>query len=65
LPSILDSMKTCVNAIAKQELLKHQDRDVRVLVATCICEITRITAPEAPFSDDVLRVTLTEKELYQ
>ncbi|KAG1327428.1 hypothetical protein COCNU_01G013620 [Cocos nucifera] len=29
--------------------------EVKVLVATCICEITRITAPEAPYSDDVLR----------
>ena len=61
MPSMLDSMKPCLNAIAKQELLKHQDRDVKVLVATCICEIMRITAPEAPFGDDVLRVTLTEK----
>ncbi|XP_073117807.1 sister chromatid cohesion protein PDS5 homolog A isoform X1 [Elaeis guineensis] len=55
LPSMLDSMRPCLNAIAKQELLKHQDREVKVLVATCICEITRITAPEAPYSDDVLR----------
>ncbi|XP_020090102.1 sister chromatid cohesion protein PDS5 homolog A isoform X1 [Ananas comosus] len=53
--SVLDSMKPCLNAIAKQELLKHQDRDVKVLVATCICEITRITAPEAPYNDDVLK----------
>lgn len=56
LPSMLEAMKSCLNAIAKPELLKHQDKDVRVLVATCVCEITRITAPEAPYSDDVLRV---------
>ncbi|PKA59812.1 DNA mismatch repair protein MSH6 [Apostasia shenzhenica] len=55
LPSMLDAMKPCLSATAKEELLKHQDRDVRVLVATCICEITRITAPEAPYSDDVLK----------
>ncbi|XP_068641410.1 sister chromatid cohesion protein PDS5 homolog A-like isoform X2 [Aristolochia californica] len=54
-PGIVDSMQPCLNAIAKAELLKHQDRDVKVLVATCICEITRITAPEAPYSDDILR----------
>ncbi|KAJ0986902.1 hypothetical protein J5N97_005258 [Dioscorea zingiberensis] len=53
--SMSDSMKPCLNAIAKKEYLNHQDRDVKVLVATCICEITRITAPEAPYSDDVLR----------
>ncbi|KAG0463841.1 hypothetical protein HPP92_019910 [Vanilla planifolia] len=58
LASMLDSMRPCLNAIVKEEVLKHQDRDVRVLVATCICEIMRITAPEAPYSDDVLRVSL-------
>ncbi|KAF6145104.1 hypothetical protein GIB67_013455 [Kingdonia uniflora] len=53
--SILESMKPCINAIVKQELLRHQDRDVKLLVAACITEITRITAPEAPYNDDVLR----------
>ncbi|OVA10818.1 hypothetical protein BVC80_8199g2 [Macleaya cordata] len=54
-PLILESMQPCLNAFVKPELLKHQDRDVKLLVATCICEITRITAPEAPYSDDVLK----------
>jgi hypothetical protein len=54
--SILESMQPFLNAIVKPELLKHLDRDVKLLVATCICEITRITAPEAPYSDDVLKV---------
>lgn len=45
-------------AMVKPELLKHQDREVKLLVATCICEITRITAPEAPYSDDVLKVII-------
>ncbi|XP_065851682.1 sister chromatid cohesion protein PDS5 homolog A isoform X2 [Euphorbia lathyris] len=53
--TILESMKPFQDAIVKPELLKHQDRDVKLLVATCICEITRITAPEAPYSDDVLK----------
>ncbi|XP_040362062.1 sister chromatid cohesion protein PDS5 homolog B isoform X1 [Rosa chinensis] len=53
--STLESMQPFLNAIVKPELLKHQDRDVKLLVATCICEITRITAPEAPYSDDVLK----------
>ncbi|XP_011628282.1 sister chromatid cohesion protein PDS5 homolog A isoform X1 [Amborella trichopoda] len=53
--SLLESMQPCLNAIVKPELLKHSDKDVKLLVATCICEITRITAPEAPYSDDVLR----------
>ncbi|XP_048323371.1 sister chromatid cohesion protein PDS5 homolog A [Ziziphus jujuba] len=53
--SILEAMQPLLNGIVKPELLKHQDRDVKLLVATCICEITRITAPEAPYSDDVLK----------
>ncbi|KMZ73056.1 hypothetical protein ZOSMA_1552G00010, partial [Zostera marina] len=55
LPSMIEALQPCFNAIVKPELLKHQDRDVEVLVATCICEITRITAPEAPYSDEILR----------
>ncbi|KAK9905366.1 hypothetical protein M0R45_000247 [Rubus argutus] len=53
--STLESMQPFVNAIVKLELSKHQDRDVKLLVATCICEITWITALEAPYSDDVLK----------
>ncbi|KAG6641941.1 sister chromatid cohesion protein PDS5 homolog B-like [Carya illinoinensis] len=53
--SILESMQPFLNSIVKPEMLKHQDRDVKLLVATCICEITRITAPEAPYGDDVLK----------
>lgn len=54
--SIMESMQPLLNAIVKPELLKHQDKDAKLLVATCICEITRITAPEAPYSDDILKV---------
>ncbi|KAK8629893.1 hypothetical protein V6N13_078711 [Hibiscus sabdariffa] len=53
--SIMESMQPLLNAIVKPELLKHQDREAKLLVATCICEITRITAPEAPYSDDILK----------
>ncbi|MED6138901.1 hypothetical protein PIB30_078895 [Stylosanthes scabra] len=53
--SKLELMKPFFNAIVKPELLKHEDRNAKLLVATCLCEITRITAPEAPYSDDVLK----------
>ncbi|KAG8365331.1 hypothetical protein BUALT_Bualt18G0093600 [Buddleja alternifolia] len=53
--SIMDSMQPLLNAISKPELLKHQDREVKLFVASCVCEITRITAPEAPYDDDVLK----------
>ncbi|KAH9318124.1 hypothetical protein KI387_019893, partial [Taxus chinensis] len=43
------------NSLVKPELLRHQDKDVRLVVITCISEITRITAPETPYSDDTMR----------
>ncbi|EMS45215.1 Sister chromatid cohesion protein PDS5-like protein B [Triticum urartu] len=53
--SVMEAIQPCLTAVVRKELLKHQDQDVKVLLATCFCEITRITAPEAPYSDDVLR----------
>ncbi|XP_047968754.1 sister chromatid cohesion protein PDS5 homolog A-like isoform X1 [Salvia hispanica] len=53
--SMVESMQPLLNALVKPELLKHQDREVKLFVAACICEITRITAPEAPYDDDVLK----------
>lgn len=53
--SILESMQPFLKAIVRPELLKHQDKDAKLLVASCLCEITRITAPEAPYSDEILK----------
>lgn len=40
-------------------LLQHKDKEVRLLLAICVCEIFRIMAPEPPFEDKNLRVTST------
>ncbi|XP_031479446.1 sister chromatid cohesion protein PDS5 homolog A-like isoform X2 [Nymphaea colorata] len=53
--SLLVAVQSCADAVAKAELLAQQDRDVRLLVSACICEIMRITAPVPPYNDDVLR----------
>nr|XP_043610025.1 sister chromatid cohesion protein PDS5 homolog A isoform X2 [Erigeron canadensis] len=53
--AVLESMQPLVTAIVKPELLKHHDKEIKLLVATCTCEITRITAPEAPYDDDILK----------
>ncbi|KAL3643305.1 hypothetical protein CASFOL_014120 [Castilleja foliolosa] len=53
--SMLESMQPFLNAISKPELLKHQDQEVKLFVAACICEITRITAPDPPYDDDILK----------
>ncbi|KAL8153087.1 hypothetical protein V2J09_010847 [Rumex salicifolius] len=54
-----DALWPTRNALVSKELLGHSDPDVNVSVATCISEITRITAPDAPYSDDQM------KEIFQ
>ncbi|EOA34841.1 hypothetical protein CARUB_v10022426mg [Capsella rubella] len=43
------------NALVSVDLLSHPDSDVRVSVLSCLTEIVRITAPEAPYSDDRMK----------
>ena len=54
--AVLKSIQPFLDAVIKPEILKHQDKDVKLLVASCFSEITRITAPEAPYHDDTMRV---------
>ncbi|RLM55759.1 hypothetical protein C2845_PM10G10930 [Panicum miliaceum] len=53
--SVMEAIQPSLKAFTREEFLKHEDEDVKVLLATCFCEITRITAPDAPYDDDVLR----------
>lgn len=52
---ILTSLTTPMHALVMPKILRHHDNDVRILVATCIIEIMRITAPAALYSDDILK----------
>lgn len=51
-----NAMKGCSEALVSSALLKHKDKEVGLLVAICISEIMRIVAPDAPYSDDTLKV---------
>jgi len=44
-----------MSALVKPELLRHQDKDVRLIVIACISEITRIMTPETPYNGDLIR----------
>lgn len=55
-PATLEVMKACTEALVLEGLVKHKDKDVRLLVATSISEVMRIFAPDAPYDDDVLKV---------
>ncbi|KAL1214039.1 putative sister chromatid cohesion protein PDS5 [Cardamine amara subsp. amara] len=54
-PAVLESIQPFLDAVVKPEILNHQDKDVKLLVASCVSEITRITAPEAPYSDNIMK----------
>lgn len=45
-----------LKALVTNQLFHHPDVDVKVAVASCISEITRITAPDAPYEDDKMKV---------
>lgn len=55
--SIQEALSPSLKALVGDELLRHSDADVKVSVASCITEITRITAPEAPYEDEMMRVS--------
>lgn len=56
--SMQEALSASQKALVKDELLRHSDEDVKVAVAACISEITRITAPDAPYDDDRMKVPL-------
>ncbi|RRT60436.1 hypothetical protein B296_00044986 [Ensete ventricosum] len=51
-----NALRPSMKALVVKELLRHSDIDVKVAVASCVSEITRITAPEAPYDDDLMKV---------
>lgn len=53
-----NAMKGISSALVSPALLRHKDKEVGLLVAICISEIMRIVAPDAPYSDDTLKVSV-------
>ncbi|KAK8469497.1 hypothetical protein PHAVU_004G085694 [Phaseolus vulgaris] len=50
-----NALSPSLKALIADQLLRHSDKDVKVVVASCFSEITRITAPEAPYDDDQMK----------
>uniref|UniRef100_A0A1D1YLJ6 Sister chromatid cohesion protein PDS5 A n=1 Tax=Anthurium amnicola TaxID=1678845 RepID=A0A1D1YLJ6_9ARAE len=42
-------------SLAQHSLLRHKDKDVRLLLAVCFSEIIRVLAPSPPFNDEILK----------
>ncbi|KAH9291264.1 hypothetical protein KI387_043549, partial [Taxus chinensis] len=57
--SMSAAMDPLVTHLARSDLLRHDEVDVRLLVITCISEVTRITAPSLPYDDT------TMEEIYE
>ncbi|CAO2834529.1 unnamed protein product [Amaranthus hypochondriacus] len=53
--SLKSSLRPLSQSLIKQGLLRHKDKDVRLLVSVCLCEIIRILAPKPPFNDKVFK----------
>jgi hypothetical protein len=58
--SIQSALSPSLKALVDDKLFRHSDVDVKVAVASCISEITRITAPDAPYDDDQMKVLGTK-----
>ncbi|XP_012567744.1 sister chromatid cohesion protein PDS5 homolog B isoform X3 [Cicer arietinum] len=50
-----DALKPLTDAVVCGGLLRHEDKDVKLLVAICVTELFRVKAPEPPFEDKHLR----------
>ncbi|KAK9130421.1 hypothetical protein Sjap_010908 [Stephania japonica] len=53
--SMRNAMDPSLKALASEKIREHSDVDVKVAAASCVSEITRITAPDAPFEDEQMR----------
>ncbi|WCJ30381.1 hypothetical protein M5689_011945 [Euphorbia peplus] len=53
--SMQNALAPSLKALVADLLFKHSDVDVQAAVASCISEITRITAPDAPYDDDKMK----------
>eukprot|EP00261_Vitis_vinifera_P023178 XP_010654987.2 PREDICTED: uncharacterized protein LOC104880341 [Vitis vinifera] len=46
------ALSSLMEALVADQILKHGNGDVKVSAVACISEITRITAPDAPYDDN-------------
>ncbi|KJZ78958.1 hypothetical protein HIM_01731 [Hirsutella minnesotensis 3608] len=52
----LDSIKGVAASLAHRNLLQHKDRGVKAYTACCLVDILRLFVPDAPFTEDQLKM---------
>ncbi|KAL0360237.1 UNVERIFIED_CONTAM: Sister chromatid cohesion protein pds5, partial [Sesamum radiatum] len=57
--SLKSSVKPLSDSLIKHGLLDHKDKDIRLLVGVCLCEVIRVLAPNPDFSHAASRLTLS------
>lgn len=53
--SMSDALHPVKNSLITKEFLNHPETVVKVFVAACINEIIRVTAPDAPYNDALMK----------
>jgi len=51
-----DSLGDIAQALVNRNLMQHKDSAVKATVAECLVEILRLCAPDAPYTEDQLKV---------
>lgn len=59
-----NSITKCASELASQKLLGHKDKGVRAWTAGCLVDILRLCAPDAPYSDQQLKVRIAQCSVY-
>jgi len=52
----VDSLQTTAKELANVQLLAHKDKGVKALAASCVVDIFRLCAPNAPYTPQQMRV---------
>ncbi|XP_076888777.1 uncharacterized protein LOC143539322 [Bidens hawaiensis] len=53
--SMQKALVPSMGALIADELIKHSETDVKISVASCLCEVVRITAPDQTYEDEVMK----------
>ncbi|KAF7551564.1 hypothetical protein G7Z17_g4899 [Cylindrodendrum hubeiense] len=55
----LESLKDVASKLGHRNLLQHKDRGVKAYTACCLVDILRLYVPDAPLTDDQLKMMFT------
>jgi sister chromatid cohesion protein PDS5 len=52
----VDSLQTTAKELASTQLLAHKDKGVKALAASCVVDVFRLCAPNAPYTQQQMKV---------